>query len=585
MDAGSIWIKLGLDATSLNAGLASAKVSLVKWRDETNASTKSMAKWGAAIGATIAPILAVSTAAYAATMKFGAMAQELEDLSYTTGLTTQKIQQLQYAATLSGTEFSMVSGALNKLSLSIADAGDETTAASKAFKEIGVTTDGRTIDEVFDDTALALVSMKNTTERNRIAMDLYGKSWKDLLPYMQTYTEKAEEIKKHPVYSDEERQALIDAKIEWEKLGDSVTIYTGKAIAATEKTQNLLRNLNPIYLALFGGNDGGSALAANGSLTAGADFANAAITAGSTATEPLSVDGNFYQTTLDQIAQAVTDSEAGKDMSDLFEGIAKRMGEMYAAGKLTYEEFENLRKVLGEAMVTVDGLTSSVISMNSTIFAVSGAYNTGRGTEERIYDANGVLTSLNGEAVNQNLQTSAVTQSYKTSMENQLVAQTGIARITEILSSVANPYALADRINAALSDTTGAHSVSSSTLASWQAEYEAALKVYQTYYPQLTAYRTMLANANEELAYYGLAEGGIALSPTLRVFGEAGPEAVVPLDRIGEVAAAMGSRAGGNTITLNQTITGNASPEKVARATTKAVSRALAEQIVRGGGT
>ena len=41
-----------------------------------------------------------------------------------------------------------------------------------------------------------------------------------------------------------------------------------------------------------------------------------------------------------------------------------------------------------------------------------------------------------------------------------------------------------------------------------------------------------------------LAQGGIVTSPTLAIIGEAGPEAVVPLDR-------MGSMGGGNNVTIN----------------------------------
>ena len=41
-----------------------------------------------------------------------------------------------------------------------------------------------------------------------------------------------------------------------------------------------------------------------------------------------------------------------------------------------------------------------------------------------------------------------------------------------------------------------------------------------------------------------LANGGIVTGPTLALIGEAGPEAVVPLDR-------MGSMGGGNNITIN----------------------------------
>jgi hypothetical protein len=42
-----------------------------------------------------------------------------------------------------------------------------------------------------------------------------------------------------------------------------------------------------------------------------------------------------------------------------------------------------------------------------------------------------------------------------------------------------------------------------------------------------------------------LAQGGIVTSPTLAMIGEAGPEAVIPLNRAG------GMGLGGNTITVN----------------------------------
>jgi phage-related minor tail protein len=40
-----------------------------------------------------------------------------------------------------------------------------------------------------------------------------------------------------------------------------------------------------------------------------------------------------------------------------------------------------------------------------------------------------------------------------------------------------------------------------------------------------------------------LADGGIVTGPTLALIGEAGPEAVVPLDRMGSM--------GGNNVTIN----------------------------------
>ena len=129
VDAGSIWIRLGLDPENLLFGLDKARYGLTEWRDQTNKNSMEMAKWGATIGATVAPVLAVGFAAYSTIEKFGGMAQEIKDLSYTTGLSTQKIQELQYAATLSGTQFPTVTMAVDNLTLAIAKAGDATSDA------------------------------------------------------------------------------------------------------------------------------------------------------------------------------------------------------------------------------------------------------------------------------------------------------------------------------------------------------------------------------------------------------------------------------------------------------------------------
>jgi phage-related minor tail protein len=53
---------------------------------------------------------------------------------------------------------------------------------------------------------------------------------------------------------------------------------------------------------------------------------------------------------------------------------------------------------------------------------------------------------------------------------------------------------------------------------------------------------------NAGTAVPALAEGGVVARPTLALIGEAGPEAVVPLDRAGE----FGMNGGGDTyVTIN----------------------------------
>jgi hypothetical protein len=231
-----LWIKIGLDTTQLEQGLTKTKASLTEWRDETNANTRDLAKWGQAIGAATAPLLAFGAAAVVAIEKYGAMADNINDLALSLDVSTDKIQHFQKAAVLSGTDMGTVSQSLGKLSISMGEFDNKTSAAAKAFERLGIDPSGRGMDEVFDETALALYRMEDTTQRNAIAMDLYGKSWKDMLPYIETYVEKQDEIQSSPTMSREELQNLEDAKIAWDNLGQSAFMATGKILAFVENS-------------------------------------------------------------------------------------------------------------------------------------------------------------------------------------------------------------------------------------------------------------------------------------------------------------------------------------------------------------
>ncbi|MFA5346934.1 MAG: hypothetical protein WC294_02260 [Methanoregula sp.] len=234
-----LWIKIGADTQGFDQDMAKVKTDLTQWRNETNANTADMAKWGAAIGATAAPFLAVAAAAYQATEKYGAMAQQLKDLSYQTGIGTDKLQQLQYAATLSGTSFDKIAFSVGQLNLKIGEAADKTSAAYKAFYELGVNPEGKTPDQVFDETAVALTNLTDTSKRAQLANDLYGKSWRELIPFMQDYIDKTDEISKHPTISPEDLKTLADEKIAIDKITSSLNLMIAKLVVAAEKTYDL----------------------------------------------------------------------------------------------------------------------------------------------------------------------------------------------------------------------------------------------------------------------------------------------------------------------------------------------------------
>lgn len=214
------WAKFGIDSSDFTSGMGKAQGSFLAFYSQLTIAAEMSIQLIGRIGAEI--------------KKFGDTANQIMDLSYQTGIATDKLQQYNYAALLAGSSNQQMSASLNFLSKSMGEATVATSAQAKAFKELGIATDGRSTDQVFDDVATALVGMSDVTNRNRIANDLFGRSYKEVLPILETYIKNIDDIRAHPIYSEEDLKTLNEAKVRWESLGDTVTVVTGKMLAAAE---------------------------------------------------------------------------------------------------------------------------------------------------------------------------------------------------------------------------------------------------------------------------------------------------------------------------------------------------------------
>lgn len=121
------------------------------------------------------------------TKQAAASADELETLSLKTGLTTQSLQELQYAAEFIDVSLDTITSSLTKLTRSMDRAREGTGAAAESFAKLGISvTDEsgelRRAEDVFYDAIDALGEVQNATERDALAMDLFGRSAQDLNP-------------------------------------------------------------------------------------------------------------------------------------------------------------------------------------------------------------------------------------------------------------------------------------------------------------------------------------------------------------------------------------------------------------------
>ena len=126
-------------------------------------------------------------------------ADDLNTLAKQTGLTTEEIQKLQYAADLIDVSFDDIVGALRKMK-------PKMTETNETFQRLGVSVtdaDGnlRNANDVFFEAVEALSHIENETERDQVAMDLFGKSADELAGIiddggkgLQKYGDEAERL-------------------------------------------------------------------------------------------------------------------------------------------------------------------------------------------------------------------------------------------------------------------------------------------------------------------------------------------------------------------------------------------------------
>lgn len=126
-------------------------------------------------------------------------ADDLNTLSKQTGLSTDELQKMQYASDLVDVSLEDMTGAVTKLKKNM-------TGHADTWEQLGVSVtnaDGtmRNANEVFYDTLAALSQIDNETERDQLAMDLFGKSADSLAGIiddggaaLQSYGKEAEDL-------------------------------------------------------------------------------------------------------------------------------------------------------------------------------------------------------------------------------------------------------------------------------------------------------------------------------------------------------------------------------------------------------
>lgn len=214
----------------------------------------------------------------AISVKAGKAADDINTMSKVTGIGTGDLQKYSYAADLVDVSVETIAKSNKKLATNAYNAANGSKSQAEAFDKLGVSVtdaDGnlRDSDDIFQDTITALGKMENETERNALAQKLMGKSASELNPLIEdggeTYKMVSDTLKKYNLdYVDQEtldKANQFNDELDTMKLIGSVAVaQVGSQLAATlapalekivgwvGKLAEWLGNLDPRVLTIIG---------------------------------------------------------------------------------------------------------------------------------------------------------------------------------------------------------------------------------------------------------------------------------------------------------------------------------------------
>jgi len=170
-----------LEASTSVLGQASAKMS---------AFGEASVKAGESLRGLSMVAGAVDVALAGLTVKAGATADDLNTMAKVTGISTQELQKYKLSADLLDVSVEAIAKSQTKMKKSMLSAQQGSQNMAEAFATLGVSitdSNGHLRDQgaVFEESIKALGKMENETERDALAMQIFGKSATELNPLIE----------------------------------------------------------------------------------------------------------------------------------------------------------------------------------------------------------------------------------------------------------------------------------------------------------------------------------------------------------------------------------------------------------------
>lgn len=168
-DLGSLYVKMSLESAQFLSGM---KAAAAQSQATNQAITKAMDGAKTAVKGFLA-VLSVDALVSATKAAFD-YADSIVDIAAQTGATTKSVQELRYAAQMTGSDFESADGALAKFSKNLGDAERGSAGMQKVFQGLGVTSTD--FDTALRQTIAGISQLPTVSQRSSAAMQIFGKS-------------------------------------------------------------------------------------------------------------------------------------------------------------------------------------------------------------------------------------------------------------------------------------------------------------------------------------------------------------------------------------------------------------------------
>ncbi|MCL2118884.1 MAG: phage tail tape measure protein [Planctomycetaceae bacterium] len=235
--AGRAFVEVFTDDSKLQQGLIAINKRMDAWSQQLSGmGMKAMAVAGA-----------LSLPFITGAKVFSSFGDQIEKMTYRTGMGSEALSEISYAAQICGTDIKSVEVAIKGMQKTLSGAADELGSAEKKLAKLGLTLgdlDGKKPEEQFFILLERLRDIKDENIRAATALAIFGKSGTQLLPMIAAgskgIAELREEARKLGVsLSKEDAQSASDLTGEFVKMKTAlmgVSLAIGSAVAPAVRT-------------------------------------------------------------------------------------------------------------------------------------------------------------------------------------------------------------------------------------------------------------------------------------------------------------------------------------------------------------